>query len=178
MHYACESGHTELISFLLHQGTDIRTRDAEGMNAMHTAAKHGSTKVMDLLMTNDMEIDVEDATKWTPLHHACCAGQNATVSYLLEKKANVNQKNANEETPLHLAFGNGHMEIIRLLLQADPPADKELKDNIGYTPMKYATIELAERMATHAGWGEEAAQTNHMESTDAEESAPSKCSVS
>jgi ankyrin repeat protein len=57
------------------------------------------------------------AQGWTPLHHACCAGRNTTVGYLLEKNANVNADNKNNETPLHLAFGNGHMEIIRLLMQ-------------------------------------------------------------
>jgi hypothetical protein len=54
---------------------------------------------------------------WTPLHHACCAGRNSAVAYLLDKKADVNADNKNKETPLHLAFGNGHMEIIRLLMQ-------------------------------------------------------------
>ena len=57
------------------------------------------------------------AQGWTPLHHACCAGRNTTVGYLLDKNANVNADNKNNETPLHLAFGNGHMEIIRLLMQ-------------------------------------------------------------
>jgi hypothetical protein len=35
--------------------------------------------------------------------------------------------------------------------QADPPADRSVKDKIGYTPVQYATIELAERMG-NAGW--------------------------
>lgn len=30
LHYACEYGHTELISFLIHQGTDIYTHDPDG----------------------------------------------------------------------------------------------------------------------------------------------------
>ncbi len=33
------------------------------------------------------------------------------------QKANVNAQNKDGETPLHLAFGNGHMEIIRLLIE-------------------------------------------------------------
>ena len=36
-------------------------------------------------------------------------------------------------------------------MQADPPADRTVKDKIGYTPVQYATIELAERMG-NAGW--------------------------
>ena len=35
--------------------------------------------------------------------------------------------------------------------QADPPADRTVKDKIGYTPVQYATVELAERMG-NAGW--------------------------
>ena len=45
-------------------------------------------------------------------------GQDKTVEFLLENKADVNAANHSGEVPLHLAFGNGHMEIIRLLMQA------------------------------------------------------------
>ena len=39
--YACEYGHAELISFLIHQGTDITGGDcnADGFKGMHIAAR-------------------------------------------------------------------------------------------------------------------------------------------
>lgn len=49
LHYACEYGHTELISFLVHQGTDLYARDVDGLNAMSIAAKHGDVGVIRLL---------------------------------------------------------------------------------------------------------------------------------
>jgi ankyrin repeat protein len=152
LHYSAKYGHSELISFLVYQGTDLAERNSNGLTAMHIAAKHGHIQVVQLLMSNGMEVNVADEMGWTPLHHACCSGKNAMVSFLLEAKAAVNAQTANGEAPLHLAFGNGHMEIIRLLIQADPPAERSLQDAIGFTPVQYATIELADRMR-NAGWG-------------------------
>ena len=64
-----------------------------------------------------MLVLLELSQEWAPLHHAACAGQNSTVDFLLRSRADVNARNTNEEVALHLAFGNGHMEIIRLLMQ-------------------------------------------------------------
>ena len=181
LHYACEYGHTELISFLVHQGTDIYTHDPDGMNAMHIAAKFEKNDVIRLLLSNGMELNIKDEMNWTPLHHACCAGKDKTVEFLLDNKADVNAANHNGEVPLHLAFGNGHMEIIRLLLQADPPADRNVEDKIGFTPVQYATIELAERMG-NAGWDTsdiEAAASNAGEESGQGQEAPNRrCVVS
>jgi ankyrin repeat protein len=103
--------------------------------------------VIALFLSHGLQVDTTDheVTEWTSLHHACCAGQTRVVEFLLERKASANARNKQDETPLHLAFGNGNMEIIRLLMQADPPAQMS-KDAIGFTPLQYATIELAARM--------------------------------
>ena len=85
------------------------------------------------------------------LHWVAAQDKTIELRFLLDNKADVNAPNQNGEVPLHLAFGNGHMEIIRLLLQADPPAKRDVRDNVGFIPVHYATIELAERMGS-AGW--------------------------
>jgi len=69
-----------------------------------------------------MDTDIPDEIGWTPLHHACYTGSAAAVEYLLESKASINAQNKNGEAPLHLAFGNGHMEVIRLLIQVSLPS--------------------------------------------------------
>lgn len=128
-----------------------------------------------------MDVDIPDEIGWTPLHHACYTGSAAAVEYLLESKANINAQNKNGEAPLHLAFGNGHMEVIRLLIQADPPADRQLRDAIGFTPLQYATLELAERM-NNAGWAEDE-QEERVGAPGGEEeadgvAAPNRCTIS
>ncbi|KAJ1489915.1 hypothetical protein T484DRAFT_3407972 [Baffinella frigidus] len=56
LHYAAKYGHSELISFLVHQGTDLGGRNSNGVSAMHIAAKHGHIPVVQLLMSNGMEV--------------------------------------------------------------------------------------------------------------------------
>lgn len=179
LHYACEYGHTELISFLIHQGTDVYTLDADGMMTMHIAAKYDKIPVIRLLLANGMDVNVKDEMEWAPLHHACCAGKDKTVEFLLDNKADVNAPNQNGEVPLHLAFGNGHMEIIRLLLQADPPAKRDVRDNVGFIPVHYATIELAERMGS-AGWdtSDMGVAPEEEEEGDGDEKAKGRCVIS
>jgi ankyrin repeat protein len=43
-------------------------------------------------------------------------GQEATAQKLLKRKANIQATNENAEAPLLLAAGNGHMEVVKMLL--------------------------------------------------------------
>lgn len=67
LHYACEYGHTELISFLIHQGTDLHARDADGLNVMSIGAKHGDVGVIRLL-TGELWPTSRSPLRRTALH--------------------------------------------------------------------------------------------------------------
>jgi hypothetical protein len=73
----------------------------------------------------------------TQLHHCASKGLTSSVKRLLSiRNINVNAKDWNGDTPLHWAVENGHIEIIRLLLQNG--ADVNAKSRIGMTPVHSA----------------------------------------
>jgi ankyrin repeat protein len=55
---------------------------------------------------------------------------------LLERGADPNAKNDDGWTPLHIAAGEGHVEIVKLLLERG--ADPWIADNDKLIPLKYA----------------------------------------
>jgi hypothetical protein len=73
----------------------------------------------------------------TQLHHCAENGLTSSVKRLLSiRNINVNVKDLYEWTPLHYAARNGHIEIIRLLLQNG--AVVNAKNNCGSTPLHWA----------------------------------------
>jgi hypothetical protein len=75
----------------------------------------------------------------TQLHHCAMNGLTSSVKRLLSfRNINVNVKDVYGMTPLHEAAINGHVEIVRLLLQNG--ADVNSKSNIGMTTLHFAAI--------------------------------------
>jgi hypothetical protein len=74
----------------------------------------------------------------TQLHHCVRKGLTSSVKRLLSiRNINVNVKNDwNGSTPLHWAAWNGHIEIVRLLLQNG--AEVNAKDRWDRTPLHFA----------------------------------------
>jgi hypothetical protein len=77
----------------------------------------------------------------TQLHHCAKNGFTTSVNRLLSiRNINVNVKDDwNGWTPLYFAAYNGHVEIIRLLLQNG--AEVNAKDNHGHTPLQDAAFQ-------------------------------------
>ena len=75
----------------------------------------------------------------TPLHLCAEAGQVETVRELLHRKykIEIDNKNEDESTPCSLAAANGHVEVVKLLLEKDRNAifDADEDDN---TPLHLA----------------------------------------
>jgi ankyrin repeat protein len=71
----------------------------------------------------------------TPLCAAIMKGDLATVKKFIEYGANVNEE-ANGMTPLMFAARYNKVEILKYLLEKG--ADKKLKDENGFTALKYA----------------------------------------
>jgi ankyrin repeat protein len=75
----------------------------------------------------------------TQLHHCVWNGLTSSVERLLSiRNINVNVKSVHGATPLHYAASNGHIEIVRLLLQNG--AEVNVRSINGYTPLHSAAF--------------------------------------
>lgn len=143
MHYACASGHLDLIELLLNapRGDDVVV-DNSDRTPLFWAAEHGRTEVV-----KAMSLQLSAASKpkntavasrylfsdfdrlnlpkhkdnrgWLPLHAAAAAGKSETVKVLLER-LDIDPETADEEgrTPLCLADLNNHFDCRALLRTA------------------------------------------------------------
>ena len=111
-HYACNSGHPEVLHVLRHL-TDwnetancvILGRSIQNVTVLHLAATHDRISILSFLLDEDLikDIDGVTAANETALHLAAWAGIPQTVSLLLSKKANPTLMTTYGQSPLHIA---------------------------------------------------------------------------
>ncbi len=83
------------------------------------------------------------------LHRACETGNIEEVRLLVDSGADIEVKNNDGWTPLYVVSRNGHIDIVKLLVDLGPScmaapavmpgADIEAKATIGWTPLLYAS---------------------------------------
>lgn len=99
-------------------------RDASGRTLLHRAAQRGNLEeVMTIYHQNNELLNAEDNAGYIPLHEASLCGNTNVVRFLLSVGSWVDVQSTQElDTPLMDAVENGHLEVVRLLLEkgADP----------------------------------------------------------
>ncbi|KAF7937658.1 uncharacterized protein EAE98_001972 [Botrytis deweyae] len=89
--------------------------------------KNNLAGVMEEFNKHPEDLNQADNALNTPLHGASLVGYDKIVEFLLSKDCNVDVVNDLGDTPLHDAIDNGHVEVVRLLLEygADPRKAKK-----------------------------------------------------
>ncbi|KAJ5722089.1 hypothetical protein N7488_000124 [Penicillium malachiteum] len=149
-HYALQNGVAELLDW-----------DRE---PLHYAAENGDRDMVLLLLQYEAGVDCKRLNK-TPLYVAAAQGQTDVVFYDIYYN-----------TPLHVAAFNGHIEVVKLLLEkgADTEAETSQGDTLPSRPLEGARYDifwlLFDRGTRFHGWYStktttfhEAAVGNHIE---------------
>ncbi|KAL2114845.1 hypothetical protein VTJ04DRAFT_10508 [Mycothermus thermophilus] len=126
LHFAAISGHTELVSMLLENGTDPnigRPQAVEGGTPLHFATRNGHIAIVELLLNAGADVNCRSCStqqyQYAPLHVAIMGQHSNIVSLLISKGADVNCRDgtANRYTPLRLARIMGNEEIAQILIE-------------------------------------------------------------
>ncbi|XP_057659011.1 serine/threonine-protein phosphatase 6 regulatory ankyrin repeat subunit A-like isoform X2 [Diorhabda carinulata] len=123
LHIAAQYGHDILANTLLNFGANPLSK--------------GSYECLDLLVSNGANFRLTDNLLRLPIHYAASQGHYQCVFTLVGIGSPVNDVDIEGCTPLHLAAAYDHdSKCVDYLL--DHKADRNMKDNRGFTPLHYA----------------------------------------
>ena len=136
--------HLETVKILLAAGADVRSRRRYEGTPLHDAAQFGLIRIADLMISCGADVNSrEDSEGRTPLHLAAANDRLRMVEYLLSKGADIDSvahgdprppdpvpgeslchrlvhrdESAIGMTPLQLAAREGHVTVVRRLVEA------------------------------------------------------------
>ncbi|CAH0054474.1 unnamed protein product [Clonostachys solani] len=139
LHYACMSGHKEIVNLLLGFGADLEAQQGDGRTPLGEACYWEHLDVMNELLSHGAKVNVMDNGNRSLLTLAVIDRNIDIVQrLLLEEHLDLNNReNANGWTALHRAAFWGAEEIVDLLLKRG--ASTSIQDNDGWTPLYAAT---------------------------------------
>ena len=148
LHHAASLNNTTMIRLLhAHQANiNARMEDESGAALIHVATMYSSLDAIVTLYQLGCDISAFDDDDLTPLHYAVESEDMNTVSLLLKLNANVTACGSSG-APLHIAAKKDNLEIIEVLVQNGHPADIDVCDMEGYTPLHVAAQNGCDRSA-------------------------------
>ncbi|CAG2110484.1 unnamed protein product, partial [Medioppia subpectinata] len=140
LHLAAENGQLEVCNTLLTMKADVNATDNHSQTPLHLAAEHDHSEVLKLFLKHNPErLSVPNKNGYTCAHIAAAKGSVAVIKELmrLNQESVINARiSKTKSTTLHLAAEGGHVEVVRVLLQAGAKATDENAE--GYTALHLA----------------------------------------
>ncbi|XP_029684460.1 serine/threonine-protein kinase TNNI3K isoform X1 [Takifugu rubripes] len=138
LHLAAYKDNAELVTALLHGGSDVQQVGYGALTALHVATLAGHHEATDILLQHGANVNVQDAVFFTPLHIASCYGHEQIAKLLLKFAADENVSGEVGDRPLHLAAAKGFLSIVKLLLVEGSKAKMNAKDNEDHIPLHFS----------------------------------------
>jgi ankyrin repeat protein len=124
------------VNQLLARGFDANTLDPDGQHGLLVAIKEPSLKVAKTLVNAPkVNLNTINVLGESPLMLASLKGELELATQMVKKGADVNKTGW---TPLHYAASNGHVPVIKLLLENYAYIDAESPN--GTTPLMMASM--------------------------------------
>lgn len=109
----------EKVMNFIHKGIDVNAFDCSGTTALNWAASEGYLDILTELIKAGADINkAEERGGWTPLMLAVINQNSAIVEELINQQADLEKTNAQGYSALMLGAERGHLEAIKLLLEA------------------------------------------------------------
>jgi ankyrin repeat protein len=106
-----QSGHREIVQYLIALGAKLNIRNGEGLTPLHCAVISGQEMIVELLISKGANVDVNTSGLGTPLHFACSLALYdrdkaiMIAEILLNNGADINSKAHDTGwTPLHYGY--------------------------------------------------------------------------
>lgn len=133
---AIKNDDASTIQQLLAAGFDANTLDPQSQHGLIMAIRQPSPKATHVLLNAPkINLNVFNSLGESPLMLAALKGQLELAEKLVKKGADVNKTGW---TPLHYAASNGHVEVIKLLLENYAYIDAESPNSS--TPLMMASM--------------------------------------
>lgn len=159
-------------------------RDKNGRTFLSRACNNNDLAMAKMKLAERPEdLNLADNAGNTPLQIAALEGFTDIVKFLLENKCEVNTRNIDKETPLIDAVENGHVEVVRLLLQhganprlgnakGDEPYELVPQDDENYEEIRRLLAEAKEKQINQPGPIEQPEPVREMSSKPASAGSP------
>ncbi|XP_014270909.1 ankyrin repeat domain-containing protein 17 isoform X5 [Halyomorpha halys] len=130
---AC-GGHVDLALLLIERGANIEEVNDEGYTPLMEAAREGHEDMVAVLLVKGANINAQtEETQETALTLACCGGFLEVANFLIRNGAEIE---LGASTPLMEAAQEGHLELVRYLLEAN--ANVNAQTQTGDTALTYS----------------------------------------
>jgi len=133
LHEAVDSGHKELVQYLLDKGANINAKERQGWTPLHLASAAGEREIVELLLAKGAALNVGDIRGGTPLWYAKKGGHRETVELL-------RSHGAEEQAPtisLHEAAREGDLAQVQSLVSRGADVNA-MDDRLAATPLHLA----------------------------------------
>ncbi|CAH0026868.1 unnamed protein product [Clonostachys rhizophaga] len=133
--------------------SQVPDEDEQGNRLPYAISMRLINATEDLLMAGNLEINGRGYHGETPLTASCRTGQVEVVSRLLSSGADIPLPSLGGFMPLCIAVDQGYMDVARVLLEAGADVDIRDIEEIGRTPLIWASshghLELAKLLVGH-----------------------------
>ncbi|EXJ94981.1 hypothetical protein A1O1_00099 [Capronia coronata CBS 617.96] len=159
-------------------------RDKNGRTFLSRACNNNDLAMAKVKLAERPEdLNLADNAGNTPLQIAALEGFTDIVQFLLENKCEVNTRNIDKETPLIDAVENGHVEVVRLLLQyganprlgnakGDEPYELVPQDDENYEEIRRLLADAKEKQTNQPGPVEQPEPVRELSSKPASAASP------
>jgi ankyrin repeat protein len=113
IHFACRGGHSEVVSYLISQGSPIHCPDPEGLTPLQICARDGSLSCVKVLV----ESGALAVHSHSALLTAASSGHLDIVDFLIRHKSDPKESDSEGVTPLIGASSNRRLRVSQYLIE-------------------------------------------------------------